>query len=496
MLNLLGITRVLVAFVLFLFYLFIEANDKNRGKYFLVFVGSYSGSPSSVFGHIFLLHLGDDKEFHLANAYGLNAIVDPNTSMMDYIVQGLGGGFRAQISSDQFYKFVAKYQGVEDRDIYIFKLNKDIDNSDFKKIIDQYNKKNISYYFRGHNCTTFLRETINTVHHTKKRKEDYPYLLIRDLLDENFISLVEYHESQLIKLNNSYATLDYVSKKKVKRIVKKIQSGETDYYEELTPLEKSFFSSYYDYKSANLENLNTLRKYLSFVGSYSKSNTKTINLKEISEKIRQSHSPRLFKLGILTSGEQEFAYRHSLHSQSDGEFLYGYHDAFNLLHIEAEISEDKMRIRRISLLDHLSVADFNFLTKKFSSYFSVFHENFSVGTRNNKATGFTFGKGISFTSEDVQLSVLVTTSLERYTARVGFVVGGKSFFTYSMSRRSYLSGSMEYKKNTENGINRIIGILGSGYRITRDFSSSVETRMNTVGNSKEMRHKLALHFYF
>ena len=492
LLNLLGNFRVLILFVLFFQQ---AAANEDQGDFFLVFVGPYRGSPASIFGHIFLFHSDDYKTFNLSKAYGLNAIVSPDVSMMDYIVKGLSGGFRAKIISDTFYKFTLKYKGIEDRDMYIFQFKKNIPNSLFQKIISKYEMEYVPYYFAEHNCTTFIREAVNTIHDLGKNREDYPYLLIRDLLDNNLITLVEYRNSRLNNLNNSYANLTYNNRKRVKKIIDKIQSN--DYHhgnEEITEPEKKFFSSYYDYQSGNLEKLNTLKKYLSIPSSTLPSPSEKIDLEEMSSVFSQAHSPRLLELGFLMNGKKKISYRHSLHNQKEGGFLPNYYDSFNLVRLETEIDDGKMKVTEVNLLDFLSVSDFNFLTKRPSYSFSIFHENYHIKSLTRKASGMSFGTGISTISTRFQFSILAITFIEQHKNRVDPGLGGQSFFTYPINFDFHINGGLEYKRRKS--MEWIEGSVRGVYKIMRDFSTTIETKINRFERSEEITHKLAFNFYF
>ena len=440
----------------------------------------------------------DYKTFSLAKAYGLNAIVPPNTSIANYIFKGLSGGFKTKIISNKFYKFIAKYKGIEDRDMYIFKLKRNIKESLFQEILFHHDKGDVPYYFTGYNCTTFIREVIDTVHHTGRPREDYPYLLIRDLLDNDLIELVQHKESRLTSLNNSYKTLENSSKKKVRKIINKIQLYDNfKEYKDLTEPEKTFFIQYYDYKSANLEKLDKLKKYLKLADKSLKYELQHFNLSKISKKFSNAHSPRLLGVSFSHNRKKEILYRHSLHDQQEGQFLHNYHDSFNIISLKTEINKNKIKIRRAYFLDHLSVSEFNFLTKNLSTYFSTFYENFTVKRYIRKSLGFKLGTGISTLSTKFKFSTLAVSSLERHTKMSDIFIGGISFFTYPISTRFTFNGTVEYKKNIrKKSVKLIEASLKGIYKIARDLSFVIETKSIDINNSHESTHGFSLYFYF
>jgi len=94
----------------------------DSGPAYLVYAGPYSASPSSAFGHLFLV-LADDAEQPLpawtvvsfsAETHGAGA--------MRYLCVGISGGFLGRYQQLAFHEKTRDYQALDDRDLLLLEL--------------------------------------------------------------------------------------------------------------------------------------------------------------------------------------------------------------------------------------------------------------------------------------------------------------------------------------------------------------------------------------
>ena len=210
---------------------------------YIVFVNPAGSGPGSIFGHIFLI-IEDRESFHLSSIYNMNAVVGEKPSFLTHLYKGVGGKYLAEVREMKYYEFIAKHNEMEDRDVYIFKVRKKIPPSEIFKIIAKY--KNKPYFFISKNCATFVRDALN--YKKSPFREDYPYFLIREMLDDGLVRLDGYRRSRHGNLHILYSRLDSRSKGAAKKRIAMVEKSQ--------PVERTddpnllkFFSGYYDYRS-------------------------------------------------------------------------------------------------------------------------------------------------------------------------------------------------------------------------------------------------------
>ena len=99
--------------------------DLNPAGLTLVFPSAYMNNPASMFGHTLLRidQRGQTEQTRLL-AYSINfGAKDTDTNWVNYILSGVGGGFRGYFFIKPYYLLVKEYGDVEDRDIWEYRLH-------------------------------------------------------------------------------------------------------------------------------------------------------------------------------------------------------------------------------------------------------------------------------------------------------------------------------------------------------------------------------------
>lgn len=179
----------------------------------LVFASSFLGSPSSYFGHTFLLISKEDNRF-FSNAVGYAAEFSSGESPLAIIKNGLFGGYEGRFIATPYYQLLEQYNVVEQRTLYEYDL--DLTAEEIGVMIDHaYELRNVKtpYKFFSSNCAYQMFWFLEVARpHNKLRQKLKPYVIpfetVAVVKDEGMISKVRRQESMVDHLYEVYNTLD------------------------------------------------------------------------------------------------------------------------------------------------------------------------------------------------------------------------------------------------------------------------------------------------
>ena len=130
--------------------------DLNPGGVTLVFPAAYMNNPASMFGHT-LLRIDQKKQTDQTRllAYSINfGAKDTDTNWVNYILSGVGGGFRGYFFIKPYYLLVKEYGDVEDRDIWEYHLH--LTETQLMHLLMhvwELKKSYFDYFFFSENCS-------------------------------------------------------------------------------------------------------------------------------------------------------------------------------------------------------------------------------------------------------------------------------------------------------------------------------------------------------
>ena len=123
----------------------------------LIFPTYHLNSPSSMFGHTLLrldpgIDKGESKWLSVAINFGANP-PDGENSLI-YAYRGLAGGYPGTFVTDYYYKKIQEYNRIEHRDIWEYRLNLTIEETELM-VTHLWELQNIDfdYYFFDENCS-------------------------------------------------------------------------------------------------------------------------------------------------------------------------------------------------------------------------------------------------------------------------------------------------------------------------------------------------------
>lgn len=128
----------------------------------LVFASSYTGNPSSMFGHT-LLRLEGNRTPLLSYAVNFAAPV-PSTDSLSYPIKGLTGQYLGRFSVMPYYQKLREYQHMEKRDIWEYSLS--LNDTELERLTDHiWELKDVGfpYYFLDENCGSMMLELLSTL---------------------------------------------------------------------------------------------------------------------------------------------------------------------------------------------------------------------------------------------------------------------------------------------------------------------------------------------
>jgi hypothetical protein len=120
----------------------------------LIFASAYMNNPASMFGHTLLRIDQRGRTDHLL-AYTINyAAHDTSTGPLDYVVSGIGGGFKGYLDIKPYYELVKEYGDFENRDLWEYRLNLTMEQVN-RLLLHVWELQDIysDYYFFKENCS-------------------------------------------------------------------------------------------------------------------------------------------------------------------------------------------------------------------------------------------------------------------------------------------------------------------------------------------------------
>lgn len=133
----------------------------QQKDFYLGYVTEFLDSPASAFGHLMLVFSDPKVPLELADVIHF-AADSKGEKGLNYIVNGLSGGFRGYYVRDPFFKKANEYLVVEQRAIHLLKIELTQDQID-NLILHLYElrKAEFKYYFIDENCAFQLADFLD-----------------------------------------------------------------------------------------------------------------------------------------------------------------------------------------------------------------------------------------------------------------------------------------------------------------------------------------------
>ena len=281
-------------------------------KLYLVFAGPYPSSPSSSFGHIFILFEPKvQKPLLLWSALNFGVNID-SISSIEMFTKGIFGGLFGEYKIISFYEKLREYTFVESRPLWLFPLSLSNDQKSIfiKNLLTQMDIK-YKYRFHDKNCASKLSLLLGKAldHKLKNNLYTAPHDVLvefKDYLEDPF-----YIESTERALNNFLISKE----KNLNSLAVQLQILEWKYNKRKRPL--------------SVKEQNKIKKLRVLVAN-SKQKKESLFIKSPLE--FHMHSP--FKLSIgselqnKTNYIYNFGFRLALHEFEDNSSVFPNYDFF------------------------------------------------------------------------------------------------------------------------------------------------------------------------
>ena len=381
-------------------------NDHAFNKLYLVFAGPYPASPTSSFGHIFvLLEPQKDRPFLLWDAMDFSANIT-NVGAFDFFLEGLFGGLEGQYKEISFYEKLREYTFIESRSLWLFPIQ--LDKQESKNFLFRFfnlSNKIYPYRFTNRNCASEIYNLIKLSIDDSFKQENqlvFPHTIINGL--KNRISDPIFIES-----------IDNLLKDNVKKITSTTCNSENKLLEYnnandailLNTLEWKYSQDHDHLTTEENTKLQNLRKLVSL-----SSNNEYNNFKSY-PRVFDIHQTMLAGCGLRMSNddgmEYLLMYRFGIHEYFENCNVYPKNDFLNLLKIELGIKKNKIQINRLMLFNQTSLQPASFVSNYLSWKLGAGIEQKDEFMDRQLSSGiFTgFGYTVALLDDKITLSLLI-----------------------------------------------------------------------------------------
>jgi len=165
-----------------------ETLDSDFKQLYLVFAGPYPASPSSAFGHLFLLvepKGSNTSNPQLWRAINFSANVEGHSGIST-LYNGLIGSLEGSFEHLPFYKKIRDYSYAEARDLWLFPIElTPKEKNRFANFINSRQDSTSQYRFSDKNCATYISESL---HYTFDEPfNNKVFVLPQDILSSDFL---------------------------------------------------------------------------------------------------------------------------------------------------------------------------------------------------------------------------------------------------------------------------------------------------------------------
>ncbi|MFZ1518788.1 MAG: DUF4105 domain-containing protein [Ignavibacteriaceae bacterium] len=421
-------------------------------KLYIVFAGPYPQSPTSSFGHIFLvLEPVNKRPLLLWPTIDFSANSD-NMDSFEFFIQGIFGELNGRYRIEPFYEKYRQYTFIESRPLWLFplRLSDDEKNNLLLNIFNQ-QEKDHPYTFSRKNCASQIDALLRTalgMEIVTNRVIYYPKTILSNWDDK--IEAPMFIES----MNNLIAEFYEVSNIDL--------SSEHYELEKLTEAEKALLLKSLEWKYAHQnEHLNEERtefiKKLRLIVAKAEPN-------QISNFSKYKRDFKLHPSMLIGSGlkyskdktvEYLINYRFGLHEFYENTSVYPANDYLSLFKIEMGFRDNKIMLNKLFLFDQLSLQPITSYSKYLSWRIGLGIERMTE--YDNRPIVYGLFNGIGYTvpilEDRLNLSLLMNVS-PVFTQYNGFTIlyGPEFIFQLNVSDNIKIMNKFETTLSTKEAL--------------------------------------------
>lgn len=210
----------------------------NAESVTLVFSSSYPNNPSSLFGHTLLRLNQKDKTNDLLDyAVAFSAVPEKEDLGIVFAAKGIAGGYKGLFEITKYYTKVNEYNDGESRDLIEYNLSMTPDELErmINHLWELYQSTYFDYFFADENCSAVLADLLAVAFKDDPKVNEHArwYYLPAEMIQyfmstPGRVTSVKYRPSLKKQLSKTWATLDDVELKKVKKIIERDDFEESE----------------------------------------------------------------------------------------------------------------------------------------------------------------------------------------------------------------------------------------------------------------------------
>ncbi len=378
-------------------------------KLYLVFAGPYPASPTSSFGHIFILfEPKNDRPIFLWQTLDFSANID-SVGSLEFFLKGIFGGLVGEYRVVPFFEKYREYTFIESRPLWLFPfiLN---ENEKIQLLSNMYNlqKKSFQYNFNNKNCASQIDSLlVSSIDNSNvsDRAVFFPHTLLSNWLnrigDPIYIeSMQSFLEEGISEIPENILEPNYNISK-------------------LTDSEKGLLLNILEWKYEH-ENVyltseqKNLLKELRISLSKSKNNS-FVNFNNTSKEFNLHPTiSGAFGIKHYNDNTQEFLlnYRFGTHEFYENTTVFPENDYLSILKMEIGIRKNKIALNEVWLFNQLSLQPISPLATLMSWRIGLGMERKNEYKNSPIASGLFTGIGLSTTpfNKNINLSLLMNIS--------------------------------------------------------------------------------------
>lgn len=482
----------------------------------LFYAGPYMSSPSSVFGHSFLL-LGSSKLEEFSQiTFNYAADIPDEVGAIDYAYKGLTGRFPGVISILPYYQRLYQYTDMENRDLWEYRLNL---NATQVNLLADYiweirNQVQFDYYFLDENCASILLWILKAIKpeidiETSNSIYISPNEVTQVIVRENLVQSVVYHPSLLKRLNSKINFMTSSEKMQFRKML----DTNTVSSDENNPVLLEAVMDHLNIQRHRMSgelpaNLKPLEHVVLLQRSKIQKAPAEFNVNESPLKPHTSHPPMRLQAGVaFRSGiaSATFSLRPGVHDLLDYDGGYLPNSSIKILEFEIQaIDNKKLRLQNLTLLNLTNFQSVNFYQKPFSWSVDIQLKQNDFNFENDQIIGeakVAVGVAIAVNSKDLLFYSVVSFAARTNQARPlgDFDLGPQVGFIYSLGKfkiDTYAAYLWQYSGQQEPVFTKLNSEVS--YRLNQKWSlySGYSLFRDLKQNFKFEQLKVVLEYYF
>jgi Domain of unknown function (DUF4105) len=458
----------------------------------LVFPGSYTNSPASMFGHTLLIFTGPYKSKPLAHAAGYSAFTNESNGLV-YALKGITGGYRGYFTLLPYYEKIKEYSGLERRDMWEYRLRLSPVQTE-KMFLHLWELRDVysDYFFFDENCSYNLLYLIEAARPDLQLTGPRPLWVmpidtVRLLNQHGLLEAPEYRPSLATRLRLSAGQLDAEQTVAALRLVRGeglakdlVFAGKS----RAQVLETAAESIELQYVQHKLDLSSYRQRYLAVLAERSRLRcAEGLPLAEALLRPDYGHGSSRFGVGVGVEDSrwfQEWRLRPAYHSLLDPPegFLAGSQIILGDLAVRVKHASGTIQLERFRLVDIISLAPIHSFDKPISWQARIglrritLDDSRTLGLYLNPGGGFSIQNAWGLGYLLLESEGLVTGALQDSLA-LGFGAGSGWIMQWGRRWRAHLR--VRYMAYLSDKRLRLFSVeVNQGLKINRQNSLSIE----------------------